>query len=83
MVDVDPIISVSHAELLQTRPAIFPYIKTEVKQFTLARGVFLGEFNDPFNGRVPAKMVCGLVSDSANHSTLTENPFLFEHSCHC
>ena len=81
MVDVDPIISVAHAELLQTRPAIFPYIKTEVKKFTLAKGVFSGEFNDPFNGRVPAEMVCGLVSDSANHGTLGENPFLFEHSC--
>lgn len=79
MIDVEPVISVAHAELLKTKPAVFPYIKTEVKKFTLARGVFSGEVNDPFNGRVPAEMICGLVSDSANHGTLTENPFLFDH----
>lgn len=79
MIDVDPIIAVAHAELLKTKPAVFPYIKTEVKKFTMARGVFSGEVNDPFNGRVPAEMVCGLVSDSSNHGMLTENPFFFEH----
>jgi len=80
MIEVDPLISVAHAELLQTRPAIFPYIKTEVKRFTMSKGVFSGEFNDPFNGRIPSEMVCGLVSDSSNHGTLVENPFLFEHN---
>lgn len=79
MIDVDPLISVAHSELLQTRPAVFPYIRTEVKKFTLAKGVFSGEINDPFNGRVPSEMVCGLVSDSANHGKLWENPFMFDH----
>ena len=80
MIDVDPVISLAHAELLNTRPAIFPYIKTEVKKFTLAKGVFSGEFNDPFNGRVPSEMVCGFILDSSNHGQLNENPFLFQHS---
>jgi len=80
MVEVDPLITVAHTEILQTRPAIFPYIKSEIKKFTMSKGVFSGEFNDPFNGRIPSEMICGLVSDSANHGRLTENPFQFEHN---
>ncbi|NJL55213.1 hypothetical protein HC928_08515 [bacterium] len=79
MIDVDPLISVAHAELLKTRPAIFPYIKTEVKKYTLGKGVYSGEVNDPFSGRVPSEMIIGLVSDQANHGAIRANPFLFEH----
>lgn len=79
MVDVAPAILAAHANILKSKPAIFPYSKSEVKKFTIARGVYSAEINDPFNGRVPAEMVCGLVSDSANHGKLDENPFLFQH----
>ena len=79
MVEVAPVILTSHANTLKTRPAIFPYSKTEVKKFTIARGVFSAEVNDAFNGRVPAELIWGLVSDSSNHGQLKENPFNFEH----
>lgn len=79
MLDLDPLISVAHAELLKTKNAIFPYIKTEVKKYTLGKGVYSGEINDPFSGRIPAEMVIGLVSDQANHGAIRSNPYFFEH----
>jgi hypothetical protein len=80
MVEVIPEILVSHAEIMQNKPAIFPYIKTEVKKFTLGKGQFSCTVNDPFTGRVPCELVCGLVTDVSNHGTLFTNPFMFEHT---
>ena len=80
MIEVIPEILVSHAEIMHNKQAIFPYIKTEVKKFTLGKGQFLCTVNDPFAGRVPCEMVCGLVTDVSNHGTLFTNPFMFEHT---
>jgi hypothetical protein len=80
MIEVIPEILVSHAEIMVNKPAIFPYIKTEVKKFTLGKGQFSCTINDPFTGRVPCELVCGLVTDVGNHGTLFTNPFMFEHT---
>ena len=50
MIEVIPGILVSHAEIMQNKPAIFPYVKTEVKKFTLGKGQFSCTVNDPFTG---------------------------------
>ena len=80
MIEVIPEILVSHAEIMLNKPAIFPYIKTEVKKFTLGKGQFSCTVNDPFTGRIPCELVCGLVTDVGNHGTLFTNPFMFEHA---
>ena len=80
-VDVAPEISVAHSEILKSGiPAIYPYIKVEVKKFTIPAGVFSSEIFDPFQGRIPSEMVMGLVKESALHGSYTENPFYFENA---
>jgi hypothetical protein len=78
-VSVSPEIAAAHAEVLQTHPAVYMYTKTEVKRFTLAKGLFSTDVNDPFGGRVPSELVIGVVKARASHGSFTEDPFAFKH----
>lgn len=76
-VEVSPEIIAAHSEILQKEPATFLYSKSEIKKFTLTRGVYNADINDPFNGRVPAELILGIVSNSASHGDYKKNPFEF------
>ena len=79
-VNIAPEIAIAHSEIMSNKPAIFPYNKTEVKKFTLAKGIFSSSINDPFQGRVPNQVIIGIVKDSAQNGSFVENPFFFEHA---
>lgn len=78
LVDVSPEIVAAHSEILKAEPAIFPYTKTEIKKFTLSKGVYGGEFNNAFESRLPSEMVIGLVSGAGSHGDYNRDPFCFE-----
>lgn len=76
-VEVSPEIIAAHSEIMQTEPATYTYSKSEIKKFTLTRGMYSAELNDPFNGRVPVEVIIGLVSGKASHGDYGSNPFTF------
>lgn len=79
-VEVAPEIIAAHAQVLKTNhQAVYTYTKTEVKKFTLTKGLFSAEINDPFAGRVPNELVMGIVSGAASHGAFDKNPFYFGH----
>jgi hypothetical protein len=78
-VEVSPEIAAAHAEVLRDHPAIYTYTKTELKRFTIPKGIFSTDINDPFAGRVPSEMVIGLVKGRASHGVYGQDPFAFEH----
>jgi hypothetical protein len=78
-IEVAPPVQAAHAEVLKEHPAIYPYAKTELKRFTLPKGIFSTDINDPFAGRVPSELVIGLVKGRASHGAYAEDPFAFEH----
>jgi hypothetical protein len=77
--EVSPEIAAAHAEVLKDHPAIYTYTKTELKRFTLPKGIFSTDINDPFAGRVPSELVIGLVKGRASHGVYEEDPFAFGH----
>ena len=79
-VSIAPEIAIAHSEILSNRPAILPFNKTEVKKFTLAKGIYSSMINDPFQGAVPEQMIIGIVKDSAQNGEYMANPYFFEHS---
>ena len=78
-VTVAPEIVAAHSEILASEPALYPMTKTEVKKFAIAQGLFGAEINNPFEGRVPAEMVIGIVDGAASHGRYNSDPFYFEH----
>lgn len=80
-VEVVPEIAIAHSEILKSgTPAIYPYISTEVKKFTMPSGVFSHEICDLFQGKIPSEMVLGLVAEVSQHGSYTKNPFYFENA---
>jgi len=72
-------ILVSHAEVFNTKSAILPYMRTDVRKFGLAKGLHTAEISDPFSSLIPDQLIIGLVSNKASYGSLDENPFFFHH----
>lgn len=80
-IEVVPEISIAHSEILKSgADAIYPFINTQVKKFTLPSGIFSHEITDMFQGKIPSEIVLGLVAESAQHGSYVSNPFYFENA---
>lgn len=70
----------SHQKLLEEgKKAKYPYVNSSIKYFTIPKGVqsFLDE--DVFTGKIPSRLVVGMVLNKAFIGDLKCNPFKFEH----
>ena len=78
-VNISPGVLVAHGERLRTMPALYPYISTNVKSFSIASGQYAFNLEDFYNGAVPARLVVGLVSSKSYQGDYGKNPFNFQH----
>ena len=79
-VELDPRIKVSIDNMMsqETLRARYPIQKTVVRTFRAANGSRQFFENDMFRGKVPSKMIVGLVSEEAYHGSYAKNPFFFD-----
>lgn len=55
--------------------------KTDIKCFSVPQGSFSAEIVNPFNGKIPAELVCGIIDSKAYHGHYGLDSLKFEH-CH-
>lgn len=80
-VDVSPSVLATHNSVMKhAMSAKYPYERTEMKTFTVAKGLLAFKEQDVFQGEVPNKVVFGLVSSSAFYGNYRENPYNFKHA---
>ena len=79
MVGIHPDILKSHARALKDIPAIYPFNRTDVKTFAVPKGQYNVNLDDIFQGKIPNRLVLGMVSADAYAGDLTKNPFNFKH----
>ena len=79
MVGIDPDILKSHVHALKDIPAIYPFNRTDVKTFAVPKGQYNVNLDDIFQGKIPNRLVLGMVSADAYAGDLTKNPFNFKH----
>ncbi|MES9902023.1 MAG: hypothetical protein ABW168_04985 [Sedimenticola sp.] len=77
-IQLNPAVIYGHSEILKTVNAKYPYTKTEIKMFALARGQVNVTFDNMFQGLRPNKVVVGFVSSQAVTGSFTLNPFNFK-----
>jgi hypothetical protein len=75
-----PEVLIAHSQVLEDTPAIFPYMKSEIKKHNLTSGCHDAEINNPFMGRIPSELILGLVTDTAHHGSYKKNPFNFQNA---
>ena len=66
-------------KLIQDTPAVYPYLRSEIKTVSIAAGQFSYSADDTFQGLVPSKLVVGLVSSAAYNGDYGKNPLNFQH----
>ena len=69
---------VAHEKLFQDQPALYPYLRSEIKTTSIAPGQYGFSADDIFQGLVPSKLVVGLVSSAAYNGDYTRNPLNFQ-----
>ena len=69
----------SNARALEDTPALYPLLKTEVKTFAVGKGKYNVNLDDIFQGKIPNRLILGMVSADAYAGDLTKNPFNFTH----
>ena len=69
---------VAHEKLLHAQPAMYPYLRSDIKTTSIAAGQYGYSVDDLFQGLVPNKLIVGLVSSVAYTGDYGKNPFYFQ-----
>ena len=70
-------ILVGHDIMLQKQPAIYPFMRSEIKTFSIAAGLYNFSCDDLFLSRVPSQMLVMLTSAEGFSGSYKRNPFNF------
>ena len=74
---IDGGLMMAHEKMIKTEPAIYPYLKSDIKTMSIASGQYSFSVDDVFQGLVPCKLIVGLVSSAAYMGDYRKNQFYF------
>ena len=69
----------AHASSLETTPAIFNYMRSNIKSFTIPASLMTWSIDQLFANQIPAELLVCMVKSTAYTGRYTENPFNFAH----
>lgn len=78
-IKVNPSILIAHAKNLSSHTAKYPFKRVEMHNYTIPSGSQFHTIENMFLGRIPNRLIVGLVSHSAFSGDFTKNPFNFQH----
>ena len=78
LVTVNPEIVVAHRDVMKSVPAVYPFLRSDFRTFSMAQSEMNLSIDNLFNGRVPHKLVVAAVSSSAFNGDYSLNPFNFK-----
>ena len=67
----------AHEKMIKMEPAIYPYLKSDIKTTSIASGQYSFSVDDVFQGLVPCKLIVGLASSAAYMGDYRKNLFYF------
>lgn len=67
------------SEVLKKSSALYPYQKTQVVTKNVPAGSFGDVMEDMFQGKLPSRMIVGMVNSEAYAGHFQENPYWFHH----
>ena len=68
----------AHEKLLHEQPAMYPYLRSDIKTTSIAAGQYGYSVDNLFQGLVPNKLIVGLVSSVAYTGDYGKHPFYFQ-----
>ena len=74
---IDGGLMMAHEKMIKMEPAIYPYLKSDIKTTSIASGQYSFSVDDVFQGLVPCKLIMGHISSAAYMEDYRKNPFYF------
>ena len=73
---------ISQSNILKNTPALYPYIGSVIKTFSVAQRERQVSLSNIFNGDIPSQMIIGMLDTNAYIGSYSKNPFQFKpYSC--
>ena len=69
---------VSNEKVLKIQPAIYPYLRSEIKTKSIPSGQYSFSANDIFQGFVPCQLIVGLMASAAYMGDYRRSPYYFQ-----
>ncbi|XP_056003497.1 uncharacterized protein F54H12.2-like [Ostrea edulis] len=76
---INPAVILSHAKMLETTTAKYPFKKSIVKMYNLAKGLLNVSLENMFSGTRPDRLYIAFVSSLAAAGDYSKNPYNFQH----
>ena len=74
-----PNMILAHDEALKISPAIYPFWRSDLRSFSVAKGALNFMTDNIYHGKVPSKLVIGMISNAGYSGDYDKNPFDFKH----
>ena len=68
---------VSNEKMLKIQPAIYPYLRLEIKTTSIPSGQYNFSADDIFQGLVPCQLIVGLVASASYMGDYKKSPYYF------
>jgi len=79
-VNVNPNLIAAQADMLKRQPAIFPFLRSDIKTYSIPQNLTKYIIDDITQGTVPSRVLVAIVEQKAYSPGNTKtNPFNFEH----
>jgi hypothetical protein len=78
MVELYPEVQYSITKMMETRPALFPYTKREIRVENLQAGFTSGTFDNIFPSRLPTRVLVAIVNSEGYNGNKKKNPYAFK-----
>ncbi len=76
---MSPKIILAHSEVLEKHDASYPFTRTEVRSFNVAKGSRSATIENPYQSNIPARLIVGMVRADAKAGIFSRNPLRFQH----
>lgn len=75
-----PSLMIAHTNVLKKTVAMYPYTRSDIRNFSMVRGIYSKQFEDIFQNKIPDKLVVGIVKGKAFSGQINTNPLEFIHA---
>ena len=69
----------AHNEIMQKKPASYPFKKAEMAIFHGKKGDHSIKVTNPYESKIPTRLIVGMVNASAHAGDFSKNPLRFQH----
>lgn len=76
---MNPSLMIEHDKMLQTKNAVYPIRRGEIKTFSIPTGSMQATKENLYTGKLPRRLVVAMVESAAFSGDVTKNPFNFQH----